>query len=270
MKKIIYILFATIIITSCKKTDSVVNTDTQPQPQQIYVLPTKITIIDVNGTNTSSFAYNGNKLVGIVGATSNVTYTYTGNLVSKITITNSGAISSLSTEDYSYNPDSTINSVVNYSEILIGGQLTKDKSITRFTYNTNGTVSQRAYSIDLNSGTETASNSTILNTFINNNISIKYTETAASFNITNQTLEYDLKNSPYKNILGYKRLFKERSNANNLLKQTNVFTTYFNGQTIMTTDVLTRTYVYNSDNFPTEIKYFSSTGTLTGTIQFAY
>jgi hypothetical protein len=268
MKKIIYLIAATIIIVSCKKTDSIV--DTPPQPQQTYILPTKIVIIDANGTNTSSFSYSGNKLTTIVGATSNVAYTYTGNLVTKITTTNSAPFVALNIEDFIYNTDSTLSSVITYNENNSSGQIVKTKNVLRFTYNTNGTISQRNYTIDINSGAETPDNFSILNTFTNRNISKKNNIHYADLNTSELTLEYDTKNSPYQNLLGYNRLFKERSNVNNLLKQTTVNTIYFNGQTIVTSDVFTRTYVYNSDNFPTEIKYFSTSGALTATIQFTY
>jgi hypothetical protein len=270
MKKIIYLLTATIIIVSCKKTDSVVNTIPQTQPQQTYILPTKIVIIDANGTNTSSFSYNGNKLTTIVGINSNVSYTYTGNLVTKITATNTGSLVALNIEDFVYNADSTLSSITTYNENNASGQIVKTKSILRLTYNPNAVIIQRNSTIDINSGAETPDNFSIANTFTNGNISKKSNINFISPNTTEQTIEYDLKNSPYKNVLGYNRLFKERSNTNNLIKQTIVNTIFFNGQTIVTSDVYTRSYLYNNDNFPTEIKYFSNTGALNGTIQFTY
>jgi hypothetical protein len=266
MKKITCLLAPVIIMFSCKKTDPVVNT----LPQQTYIVPSKIIVTDANGTNTATFSYNGNKLKELVSTAGKAAYTYTGNLLTKITTTNAAPSSDLGTEDYFYNTDTTLNSVITYTEYTIGGQLFKDKSILRFTYNSNGTVSQRNYNIDIASGVETADNYSILNTFTNGNVIKKNNIHYADFNTSVQTLEYDTKNSPYKNVLSYNRIFNEHSLANNLLKQTTVHTIYFNGQTITTSDVLTRAYVYNNDNFPTEIKYFSSTGVLSSTTQFIY
>jgi hypothetical protein len=271
MKNLIYLFAPAIILLSCKKTGTVENVENTVQ-QQTYILPKTIVQTDANGTNigTATFSYIGNKMVEYVGLTSKVAYTYTGNLVTKITTTNSAPFLFMSTEDYSYNTDSTLNSLVTYTEENSSGQLVKSKSIVRYTYNANGTVSQRNYSIDINTGAETPGSFSILNTFTNGNISKKNNVHYTDSNTSEQTLEYDTKNSPYENVLGYNRLFKERSNTNNLLKQTIVYTTYFNGQAIITSDVFTRAYVYNNDNFPTEIKYFSTTGVLTGTIQFTY
>jgi hypothetical protein len=266
MKKITCLLTSVIIMFSCKKTEPVVIT----LPKQTYIVPSKIIVTDANGTNTATFSYNGNKLVEAVNASGKVTYTYTENLIKKITTTNSGSFTYMGTEEYFYNSDTTLNSVISYSEYNIGGQPVKEKSILRFTYNSNGTVSQRNYTIDVISGAETPDNYSILNTFTNGNVIKKNNIHYADFNTSVQTLEYDTKNSPYKNVLGYNRIFNVHSLANNLLKQTTVNTIYFNGQTITTSDVLTRAYVYNNDNFPAEIKYFSSAGVLSSTTQFIY
>ncbi len=269
MKKyFLYIITLALFIVSCKKNDPIV--DVISPPIQNYILPKSITIINANGTFTSTFSYNGNKLVSIVGTSSIVSYTYTGNLVTKITSTNSAPNESLNIEDFVYNIDNTISSIATYYEYNNSGQTIKSKNIIRYIYNVNGTINQRNYNIDINNGLETPDNYSVDYTFTNGNITKGNNINYNSFNLREQIFEYDLKNSPYKNVLGYNKLFKERSNTNNLLKRILTDTIYFNGQTIVTSDIQTRTYVYNSDNFPTEIKNFNSSGTLLSTTQFTY
>lgn len=190
----------------------------------------------------ATLIYDGNKLVS-AGYTANdkEIYTYTGDYITKI-------------EDFAEEGNISSRNEITYEN----GKLKIDvlteiaPTVTYiskrvYTYNTNGTISFVNYSVDPTTKVETKSSEGVL-TYTNGNLT-KKTEVFDSYSYT-KTYEYDAKNNPFKNILGYNLLIDHETTAsvNNVTKLTTVFT---RGEEI-TTNVFNSVYEYDSNEYPTK------------------
>jgi hypothetical protein len=261
-------------LNSCSKDDSPAP---QPTPTPALVLPKKV--INTNGNKTTAtIAYNGNKIVeinstrtGEDSGTSKRVYTYTGDLITKVTEYDNGVLSDQT--DYTYEN----NKLKSYVLIEEGGQY-KSKGV--YIYNPDGTVTKESYSIDIATGVETNNDRDKVMTFANGNL-VKQVElrnyydsngVLVSTSKYTETYEYDTKNSPFKNILGFNIYFDdpyEMTQANNMTKRTVLQESINNGQAQEpSTQIYTRTYEYNSNGYP--IKEEGDVQSDSGITQFFY
>ena len=190
----------------------------------------------------ATMSYAGNKIV-TAGYTANdkEVYTYTGDLITKI-------------EDFAEEGNISSRNEITYEN----GKLKIDvlteiaPTVTYiskrvYTYNTNGTISFVNYSVDPTTKVETKSSEGVL-TYTNGNLT-KKTEVFDSYSYT-KTYEYDAKNNPFKNILGFNLLIDHETSAslNNVTKLTTVYT---RGEEI-TTNIFNSVYEYDAKGYPTK------------------
>lgn len=247
MKKLLYLFSASLLVlTSCSKDD-----DNSSTNATTTVLPTKVLYTETNGSvYTSVLTYNGNKIVSVVDEGVKTTYTYTGDLITKEQETGTSSSNFSSTTDYSYENNKLKTAVTTETS---GTQTYKSKYV--YTHNSDGTVNYNEYNINVSTGAETLSSSGKY-TFSNGNLVKKEEGT------TVRIYEYDTKNNPVKNILGFDKLLNEEFSLNNIVKETS---TYNGGNP----NVTTYQYDYNTNGYPTEQRIFYN-GTADGKTQYNY
>ena len=249
-------------IISCSKDDSLVETSSES-----VILPKRIveTTTNTNTTNiiTSTLKYNGNKLLEINYPDEKILLTYTGDLITKIVSYRRATI--LFTTEYQYE-NNKLKTVIN-TEDSNPSFISKTKTI--YIHNTDGTILEEEYNINSTTGIETKTNRSSLNTYANGNLvktiyTAIYTSTTTDSNITTINYEYDVKNNPYKNILGFSQLLDSLQfliNLNNATKRTSFSQSTTNGTVNppSTPTFTNYTFLYNSNNYATEEKYNFST-----------
>jgi hypothetical protein len=249
MKKIIALFSVfTLVLSSCSKDDVVSEVPTSPVVS--YVLPSKIIDISSNGeTSTSLVTYNGNKIVQIVDNQEKTVYTYSGDFITKVeSFTNGNTIEGNTLYTYENNKLKTlVNTEYN------GTLIYKSKYV--FTHNTNGTVDFLKYSINT-ANVETPSGSGKY-TFLNGNL-VKEEE-----GLMVAVYEYDAKNNPMKNVLGFDKLLDDEASINN---KTKVTRTYNSG----TPTVRVYQFDYNAAGYPTEERELNSSNVVDGKVQYFY
>jgi hypothetical protein len=240
MKKFFYLFSATLLtLTSCSKDE---NTS---EPVSSMLVKKKISTYSIDDIVTTTYKYDGNKIVSASndgGFVAN--YTYTGNVITKIEErVNNQFQSSL---EYTYVDGKVATEVFkrNY-----GGT----NSYT-YTYNANGTISYKLFQ----SGNET---STGLLTTVNGNI-VKKELFSNGILFSTQVFEYDNKNNPFKNVLGF-----------NLLIDTYEDMFFPNNRTKDSADGsdVNYTFKYDTNNFLSEKKRINiSTGNSNELTQYFY
>ncbi|WP_264560477.1 hypothetical protein [Flavobacterium sp. N2270] len=237
MNKILCLFSAiALFLTSCTGEDS-------PSSVAIPTLLKKMILTyDDGSVLESDYFYTDTKLDSIVKSSGEFErYTYTGDLISRIEYTQNGT-SNYSEYIIEYNGSEEVLSTI---DLFHTSSPSGIKTI--YTYNNDGTISFDAYSGDL----------FIQNIFFKsgkyffgaNNEIIKVEEyndngdLLAEINIT-----HDVLNSPYKNILGYNKLFNRYTQA----KFSNVLTSEWN-YTGSPTSSVSSVYQYSSSGFPTSM-----------------
>ncbi|WP_329805765.1 hypothetical protein [Flavobacterium facile] len=250
MKKIIALFSVfTLVLSSCSKDDVVSEVLTSPVVS--YVLPTKI--IETNSTgqvSTSLITYNGNKLVQIITGEDKSVFTYTGDFITKV-------------EDFSSGNNIEGNTIYTYENNKLKTLISTEYSATTtyknkyvFTHNTNGTVDFLKYNVNA-ANVETLSGSGKY-TFLNGNL-VKEED-----GLMVAVYEYDAKNNPRKNILGFDKLLDdEQASINN---KTKVTRTYNSG----TPTVRVYQFDYNAVGYPTEERELNSSDVVVGKVQYFY
>ncbi len=235
-KQLCLFVVAALTLASCSS-DSENASDT--------ILPTIVSYkySDSPGDNDlSTITYNGNKIV-TAGYTANdkEVYTYTGDVITKIEdFAEEGNISSINELTYESGKLKT--------DVLT--EIASDRTYISkrvYTYNTNGTISFVNYAVDPTTKVETKSSEGVL-TYTNGNLT-KKTEIFETYLYT-KTYEYDAKNNPFKNILGFNLLIDHETSAslNNVTKLTTVYT---RGEEI-TTNIFNSVYEYDAKGYPTK------------------
>ncbi|TRX02032.1 hypothetical protein [Flavobacterium gawalongense] len=216
------LLLGVLMLNSCSS-----NSETETKPVDSVLVKKIILTHSANDIETFTYKYDGNKIVSRKndgGFVSN--YTYTGNVITKIEELSDNKFQS--SRDYTY-VDGKVATLVlktNY-----------DGTDTHsYTYNSNGTVSyKRTRSNGVNTGILTIVNGNIVKNevFYNGSLSSTY------------TYEYDTKNNPFKNVLGF-----------NLLLDTNeeMFSPNNMTQDGGGTPALNYTFKYDANGFPMERK----------------
>lgn len=236
MKKLLCLLSAVLLVfTSCSKDDD----NDSLNPIFSILLKTRINIDEDGVSYPAEHVYNGNKIVSITDADSSIMkFTYTGNLITKIeSITKNGDLDSFT--DYSYISDKLSTSV---------RKVTTEDTYhkTKFIHNSDGAISYQEFLIDSKTGVESEEGTVGKLTFKDGNL-IKDEYSYKDLSQTTYTYEYDNKNYPIKNVLGY-NLLDEDSSVNNVVKKTQ---TNGSGDNI-NTYVTTYDYKYDENGYPLE------------------
>lgn len=234
MKKVLAMAAIALFMVSCSD-DSSDSTNNGNNGENTVLLKKSIEVVD-GETFTSTYTYEGTKLVKVEYGAYSEEYFYTGDLLTSATF-NQGSESSQHT--YTYNADNTLKThielVPNY-----GG------SRYEYTYNSNGTITVTHYVGDLESQTQL--NDVSIVTMNNNNI-----VSVVMDDIDTTTYTFDTKNNPLKNITCFKTfiLTELEGGASNILSSTNTYDGEVDYSTVVT-------HTYNSSNYP-----LTSTETLT-------
>lgn len=250
MKKLLY-LFSTILLVfaSCSNDDSTTN--------QNSILVRRIVYTASGYSSALDFTYDGNKIVKVLTGSYKDVYTYTGDLITKVeNYTDTGSSYGLfSTKDYSY----TNGKLVKFTEKYSGDSAYFE---TVYTHNNDGTISYVKSKIE--TPVDIAGEGFSGKITISNGNWVKNDKSTSSY-VGMITYEYDTKNSPTKNILGYNLLLNKGElgvSVNNVVKSTDVRGTDYTG-------VCTNTYTYDPNNYPTEQKSYNENA-LVNTIQYFY
>lgn len=203
----------------------------------------------------SVIVYDGNKIVSVTSAEYKTEFTYDGNfIVKEVEYAISGGKNIKEYETVYLYADGKLKSstyVENYTAEYPNGQY---KMRLVYTHNPDGTVTHDQYRTDVATGVETKSNHSEVLTFQNGNL-VKRVETEIGLNSTSTEIyEYDDKNNPFKNILGFNLLLDKQdgTGTNNLIKTTHsISSEFFEGIT----------YEYNTDGYPIKATTYRSDGT---------
>ena len=247
MKKLLYLFSASLLVlSSCSSDDDTTAT----------VLLKKASYVSTGESFTTDFTYSGNKLVSWVDSFGDKkTFTYTGDLITKIVDTDDKGNVDYTTEFTYTNGKLT-------SEIsLETGDDYKYK--TKYVHNTDGTISFEEFRVAVATGKEEEYGDIGKYTFKNGNL-VKIEKSYYGTN-SSETYEYDAKNNPFKNVVGFNLFVNDEEGAyvNNIVKRT-----YSNSNS---TGTYTNTYEYkyNAEGFPTEQKDFYN-GASDGTTTYTY
>ena len=238
-----------IVLVSCSVSDEdpVANT---VDPSS--VLLKKIIDLDpVHGNVTTLINYNGNKVTGSTSDDgSSDVFTYTGDLITKVEYFTGTTLDQR--ELYTYNSN---NKLVTY--VRLDFDATGSGVKETYVHNADGTISYSRYLGDTNSQTQL--NNTGKAFFTNGEISKveKYYTTGGvnTTQVTNYT--YDDINNPLMNITGYAATAFTDGFADGILHNVLTETHVSNS-----TQNLTTTYTYNSNNFPVTSSETGSSSTL--------
>ena len=247
MKKLLYLFSASLLVlSSCSSDDDTTAT----------VLLKKASYVSTGESFTTDFTYSGNKLVSWVDSFGDKkTFTYTGDLITKIVDTDDKGNVDYTTE-FTYT-----NGKLTSALSLEDGDDYKYK--TKYVHNTDGTISFEEFRVAVATGKEEKYGDIGKYTFKNGNL-VKKEKSYYGTN-SSETYEYDAKNNPFKNVVGFNLFVNDEEGAyvNNIVKRT-----YSNSNS---TDTYTNTYEYkyNAEGFPTEQKDFYN-GASDGTTTYTY
>jgi len=252
MKKLLLLCVALVaVLTSCANDDSSENSF----PEDSSILPKTIsyTYPDISlGTNSKiTLSYDGNKILTSVEDDTKTIFTYTGNVITrqeKFDVDSKG----IETKDIEVN--------YTYENGKLKTRVTKNKypdgeyiGKTVYIHTSENLVSFTNYSVNSDTKIETKINDGSL-TYENGNL-IKY-QSVNGNSVSTRFFEYDGKNNPCKNILGFNLLLLDGIDfsVNNILKINRVETEFPDPVIYLTT------YVYNDKNYPIKHTSFAGDG----------
>jgi hypothetical protein len=233
-KNLFYFLAASFVVfASCSKDDDSISEEKLLLPKkEIY---TNASYPQEN--STVSYVYDGNKIVSLTYDNGDKTnFTYTGNFITSAVYTESyGGRTYSTTTTFTYEN----NKLKSYLKVYSDSSSSRKKT---YTYNTNGTISTTTVSINSTTLEETLSDSSLFTLDSRGNI------VKVEFNGYINTVEYDIKKSPFKNILGYSLLLdsevfdQEVCSVNNISKVIERTGDVIDGTTIFAN-------TYNTDDY---------------------
>ncbi|RXM43138.1 DUF2963 domain-containing protein [Flavobacterium sp. YO64] len=241
-----------LTITSCSSNDN---------DSETAILPKTIKFSKPNypsENTTSTITYSGNKLVSVTDEEDRTDFTYEGNVIVKAVTYDITAGKSDKKEEKSFlYTNGKLTSTLyarNFTSQYPFGQY---KGRFVYSYNGDGTVTKESYSTNAQTGIESKNDYLEVYTFENGNlIKLVATDTGSGVSSVRASLyEYDSKNNPFKNVLGFNLLIDEDdSNVNNLIKHTYSYTgssmSYFSKTT----------YEYNTNGYPVKITVYLQDG----------
>lgn len=260
--KYLYIIILSIVIISCSKSD---NTPTQSENTTLLKKM-------ISGNQVINLSYNGFKLKELTfdGFSGKEIYTYDGDLITEIKYVIPATNKIEYTESYTYQ-NNILKTFINNTE------RNSNKTIYTYTNNQDGTVSYIKKDIDKITLVETLRGNGTL-TFLSGVVikdelfDVNYPNNSNVLS-AGSIYEYDNKNSFLKNIIGLNKIYGDKSTYGifNLLKNYQFTKSLQNGViTSGNNNPETRTYTYNSNNFPIESKFYEVDGSLKGTTQYFY
>ncbi|MCC9073309.1 hypothetical protein LNQ49_17160 [Flavobacterium sp. F-65] len=262
MKKLLYLFTASLfVLSSCSSDDDnsvdVVN----------GILPKILKYTDVEDPLENVIylsTYDGNKILSTKQNRGRTDYTYDGNfIVKKI---NYGTVGIFGKEVIS---DVTVYSYLNGKLVetsYVGAYSTdfpdgKYKTRTVFTHNTDGTVKREIYTKNYGIEIEYKSNYIEILTFANGNL-VKTVETNSEINsVFTSTYEYDNKNNPLKNILGFSLLINHSEGEGSMSSVNNIVNYTSSYDSNIEPNVYKREYVYDANGYPSKITSYKKNST---------
>ena len=241
MKKIICLFIITIFISSLTSCS-----EDQDDNFKVKLLTKVIEVNEDETTSTIDFTYDGNKIATIESEVSLKTFTYTGNLITKIVELDKTTQLS-KTSDYIYDGDK-LTSIVS-----------SDNYSLNYTYNSNSSISCQKTTTDVNNVIILLEHGTLY--FQNQNLT-KFEKTLDNTGaniLTKETLEfvYDKKVNPLKNITGFTKLLNYTSlfSINNSTSRFDINSTNnLETETYISSIVPTyKAYNYDQDGYPKEL-----------------
>lgn len=240
---------ALFICTSCSSDD---NTNVTT-PQDNTLLKKTVTTDQEGNTQASFYTYDGNKIVSILDENGKSRqYAYTGNLITKIKVVGSNY------EDertFEYNSNNQKTSLIIRYKYNSNGSIYEQWIKYIYTYNQNGTVTAQIYVAEQENEWTFSDTSNI--SYTENSIKQKTTATTI-------TTIYDTKNSPMKNVLGFKEYMLPEGFLNNAVSES------VEGSS---NETYTYNHTYNNNNYPisSSILYeYEGQSPITNTTQYFY
>ncbi|MBF7093395.1 hypothetical protein IUY40_17815 [Flavobacterium sp. ALJ2] len=185
---------------------------------------------------TATYTYDGNKIVSLDYDRGNkTTFIYTGNVITKAEYYNNGVLKSTTTFTYENNKLK--------SYLKTGTSEYSDSIRKSYTYNTDGTISTVTVSINPTTQKETILISTVLTPDTKGN----YIQVAFKDKVN--SVEYDTKNNPFKNILGYTLLLESGIFHEDAITTNNNLTKTVEMEKGVTTRITTFMNTYNDNDF---------------------
>lgn len=203
----------------------------------------KVVETSENGTSeTTVYTYNGTEIVSIDGTEKRTDFTYTDGLITKTVI---------------LNKTNQLSETIEYSYLV--GKLVEVESLgnyrINYIHNTDKTVSYERFRISGNQqvkefhGTLYFENENLIK-----NERILDTMPVGITSSESITFDYDAKNNPLYNVLGYKNLLDhmETISSNNSLINTVIAATTNGDQVLSVANFYKSSFKYDSENYPTE------------------
>jgi len=241
MKKIFSLFFISVFIIIFSSCTADVDDTSQ------FKLVKKI--IEVNKDETSltiNFAYDGDKIVSIDSELSNTTFTYSGNLITKI-IQLDKTSQDQKTFDYFYTND-------NLTKVI-----SSDNYTLNYTYQSGGKIAYEKTSTDSNINIVLVCNGT-LSIQYNNVVQKNKTLNTSGVNILEKeelSFAYDNKSNPLRNIVGFNKLLdhSELISANNYYTNIVISSTkYLDTEAeVSSAVVISKNYNYDKEGYPKEV-----------------
>lgn len=233
MKKLLCLFsVALLVFSSCSSNDDESSKETP------LILVNK-RVHTYNGkSSTENITYDGNKITSIKYEDgSDLKYTYTRDLITEIK-----KIDKLDSLLYTIEFD--------YTNGKLASKLQKNSDSeffykTKYTHNPDETVSYELFDINAKNNIESKTDTSGKYTFKNGNLTQHEYFYGESKSIIKY--EYDTKNNPDKNILGYNLLLRGAA-VNNLIKETNTDVS----NDIIDITTVDYTHKYDENNYPTE------------------
>ncbi len=240
MKKVIYLFFVSLFITTLTSC-----TDDADETVQVKLVQKIIEVNKDESTSTVDFTYDGNKIVTIESESTSKTFTYTGNLITKIIEVNT-LTQAQTTFDYSYTND-LLTKVVN-----------SDNYTLNYTHQANGTITSEKTTTDTNNNTIVLWRG-ILSLNTNNVIENNKTFENSGINVLEKkelSFIYDSKVNPLRNIVGFNKLLdhSEIISANNYTANIVISSAKYldRDEEVSSLVQITKQYTYDKQGYPKE------------------
>jgi hypothetical protein len=253
MKKLslLFSVFA-LLMASCSSDDTSSEDVATILPKTIsYTYPSS----DLGTNSKSTITYSGNKIVSIIDEDSKTLFTYDGDVIIKqelLSIDQKGNQSKRKEVSYTYE-NGKLKTRIYKTDITAEYPEGNYTQKTVYTYTSSNLISYVNYLVDRTSKLETKIGEGTL-TYEAGNL-VKEQQKVSSVTTT-RVYEYDTKNNPLKNILGYNLLLNEVSELgkNNVTKTTSSASDYPNSAVFLTT------YTYNENGYPIKQTSFDGGG----------
>ncbi|TCN51056.1 hypothetical protein D0809_22795 [Flavobacterium circumlabens] len=268
MKKLLF-LFCTVtfVLTSCSNDEnsSPENSsqdDNSVVPKTIsYIYPSLLLGVD----SKSSAMYSGNKILNSSEEGYKTVFTYDGDFITKqevFKLDKQGNQTIVKEVAYTYENGKLKTRIY---RVIINGQSGSSDYIqkTVYTQNTNDLISYLNYSVDATTKIESLINEGTL-TYENGNL-VKLQQKINSITTTS-VYDYDTKQNPLKNILGFNLLLDEiyGFGKNNIIKKTKTSSENTNPTVYLTS------YIYNERGYPIKNTSLSGGGSVEYEIEYTY